>query len=270
MELRVAGYQMSVGRDVDDNVWRILGAVDFASKNSAEILLTPEGSLSGYTPEFDARTVAAALTIVTEHARAGNVGLALGTCFVEEDGKRYNQIRFYTPDGRYLGFHGKTLRCGSVDGAPGGEVDDYAGVELRTFPWRDGVCLGGLICNDMWANPECTPMPDTHLSQQLSKMGANVILHAVNGGRDGSRWSEVAWRYHESNLRMRARAGRVWIVTADNARPEELPCSAPSGVIDPSGNFVCRTVPKGEQYFTYTIRSGHGRRPADRAVPRSI
>jgi hypothetical protein len=29
-------------------------------------------------------------------------------------------------------------------------------------------------------------MPDTHLSRQLSNLGARIIFYAVNGGRDGS------------------------------------------------------------------------------------
>jgi len=256
MDFRVAGYQMPVGRNIEENTRRILAAIDRASDNDAEILLTPEGSLSGYTHEFDATEIEKALGLVTQHARAKGVGLALGTCFIEEDGKCYNQIRFYRPDGEYLGYHSKILRCGSVDGQSEGERNHYADSGLRVWPWREGICIGGLICNDMWANPECTPMPDPHLLQQLSDMGADLVFHAVNGGRNGSAWSELTWRYHESNLQMRARAGNVWVATVDNASPEELPCSAPSGVIDRSGQFVCRTGRKGEQLFVQTIPLG--------------
>ncbi len=253
MDIKVAGYQMDVGQEVEINTRRICSAIDWACDRSAEILLTPEGSLSGYTHEFDAVAVQNALNQVTRHAREKKVGLALGTCFIEQDGKCYNQLRFYRPDGEYLGFHSKTLRCASVDGQSKGELNHYAVSDLCIFSWRKGIRIGGLICNDMWANPACTPMPDTHLSQQLSAMGADVIFHAVNGGRNGSEWSKLAWHYHESNLRMRARAGSVWIVTADNANPTELPCAAPSGVINRSGEFECRTEPKGEQFFMHRI-----------------
>lgn len=254
MDFRVAGYQMYVDKDIRDNSRRILAAIDWAADNGAEILLTPEGSLSGYTHEFDLTEVRKVLDLVTEHARTKNVGLALGTCFEEQDGKRYNQVRFYRPNGEYLGFHSKILRCGSLDGRSQGEINHYATSDLRVFSWRDDLLIGGLICNDMWANPECTPVPDPHLAQQLSAMGARIILHAVNGGRNGSGWSELTWHYHESNMRMRARAGGVWIVTTDNATPGTIPCSAPSGVIDRSGEFVCRTSPKGEQLFVHTIQ----------------
>ncbi len=85
-------------------------------------------------------------------------------------------------------------------------------------------------------------------------MGARIIFLAVNGGRGGkSEWSTIAWQYHESNLRIRARYGKVWVVLVDGSFPTDLPCSAPSGVVNPNGDWVCRTDPQGEQFFVHTI-----------------
>jgi predicted amidohydrolase len=253
MELRVAGAQMRVTNDIQANLNTILRAVDFAAAEGAHVLLTPEGSLSGYTPHFDQAAVDEALQTVTAHARAAGVGLALGTCFVEPSDQRcYDQLRFYQADGAYLGFHTKILTCGSLTDPPQGEINDYAVKPLETFALRN-VTVGGLVCNDMWANPGCTPIPDPHLTQQLRRMGARVVFHAVNGGRDGGEMSKVAWWYHESNLRMRAAAGRLWIVTVDNCDPLHLPCSAPSGVIDPEGNWAIQAPPQGEHFFAFTI-----------------
>ncbi len=252
MECHVAGAQLAVTRDIAANVESLKRAIAYAARVGADVLLTPEGALSGYTPEFDRVDVCRALLDVTSCARRAGVGLALGTCFEEDDGKCYNQMRFYESDGHYLGFHSKQLRCGTFSASPEGEINDYAAVPLQVFKFEN-VKIGGLICNDLWANPECTPMADPHLTQQLASMGARIVFHAVNGGRDGGEWSEVAWRYHESNLRMRARAGGLWIVTVDSAHPVSLPCSAPSGVLDPEGNWVCQTAPRGEQFFHYAI-----------------
>jgi predicted amidohydrolase len=252
MDIRVAGAQIAVTTDVESNLGGLRRAIEYAAEERADVLLTPEGSLSGYTPHFDAAAVREGLETVTAWAREAGVGLALGTCFVEADGVCYNQLRFYQRDGTYLGFHGKTLRCGTWDTPPRGEINEYGLAPLRTFE-LDGVRVGGLICNDLWANPGCTPMPDPHLSQQLAQMDAQIVYHAVNGGRDGSEWSEVAWRYHEANLRMRARAGRLWVVTVDNCHPAHWPCSAPSGVVAPDGSWACQTAPQGEQFFAHTI-----------------
>jgi predicted amidohydrolase len=253
MKIRVAGAQMCVTNNIQANQEIILRAIDFAATVKADILLTPEGSLSGYSPHFEQAVVDKALQTVTDAAHRAQVGLALGTCYVESsDGLCYDQLRFYAPDGAYLGFHTKILTCGTLTDPPEGEINDYAQAPLHTFQFG-GITVGGLVCNDMWANPGCTPVPDPHLTQLLSKMGARVIFHSVNGGRDGSETSKVAWWYHESNLRMRAMAGNVWIVTVDSAEPLNLPASAPGGVITPKGEWATRTSPQGESFFAYTI-----------------
>jgi len=253
MEIRVAGAQLPVTGDIAANAAAIHRAVDFAVREQAAILLTPEGSLSGYTHDFDSSAVSEALDALTARARAAALGLALGTCYVEPgDSRCYNQIRFYARDGQYLGFHSKTLTCGSLEDPPRGEIEHYAVAPLRAFSF-EGVRIGGLICNDLWANPGCTPVPDPHLSQQLANTGVRIVFHAVNGGRNGSEWSRVAWQYHDANLRMRARAGRIWIVTADSCHPDRWPCSAPSGVVAPDGRWVCLTSPRGEQFFAHTV-----------------
>jgi predicted amidohydrolase len=250
--LAVAGLQMAVTSDVAANSARIAAGIAWAAEEGADILLTPEGSLSGYRPDADREDVRSELAVVLATAREARLGLALGTCLREADGACYNQIRFYDRAGAFLGFHTKTLRCGSPQDPPRGEIEHYAVRPLRTFRFG-GITVGGLICNDLWANPACTPMPDPHLARQLASLGARVVFHAVNGGRDGSDWSRMVWGFHESNLRMRARALRLWIVTVDSAHPVDLPCSAPSGVVGPDGEWVCRTPPQGEQRFVCRI-----------------
>ena len=255
--LRVTVAQISVGRDIDANVAIISRAIDRAITEKADVLLTPEGSLSGYTPKFNQPKVELSLKTLVAKASSAGLALALGTCFVEpDDGHCYNQIRFYDSDGTFLGFHSKTLRCGSMTKPTKGEINHFAARPLRTFQLK-GITVGGLICNDMWANPGCTPMADPHLSQQLSAMGAKVIFQAINGGRNGSAWSrEVYWPFHETNLRIRARTGKVWIVTADNCHPTNIPCSAPSGVLKPDGNWAVKAPNQAEQIVTYTIELG--------------
>jgi len=253
MQLKVAGAQLPVTEHVKRNLAEILKAIEFAAAEKADILLTPEGSLSGYVSRFDQQEVCRALEEIQIKARAAEVGLALGTCFVESDGRCYNQIRFYDRRGMFLGFHAKMLQCGTLDEPSQGEINDFASAPLRTFTFS-GIIVGGLICNDLWANPQCTPMSDSHLTQQLSQMGAGIIFHAVNGGRGGDpEWGEVAWQYHDANLRMRARAGHLWIVTTDNCHPLGTPTSAPSGIVDPKGNWVVKVPRQGIHFFTYTI-----------------
>ena len=95
---------------------------------------------------------------------------------------------------------------------------------------------------------------DPHLSQKLSKAGAQIIFVAINGGRDGGPWSEeVFWPYHETNMRMRAAAGRVWVVSADNSFPHTIPCSAASGILRPNGQWAEQAPRQGEHVTVHTI-----------------
>ena len=87
VSLRVAGAQIPVQTDIEANRKTLLRAIDFAAKEKADVLLTPDGSLSGYTHDFDTIAATKALAEVTSAARAASLGLALGTCFVEDDGR---------------------------------------------------------------------------------------------------------------------------------------------------------------------------------------
>ena len=275
--MKIAGKKIAVSDDISTNKKNVLVAIEQAANVNAEILLTPEGCLSGYTYKFDQKEVDDALAEILSVAKKNNLGLALGTCFYESpplskppsipsrkgdsgrcfshenERKCYNQIRFYLPTGKYLGFHSKVLRCASWKNPPVGELNDFATTPLKVFKWNDELTIGGIICNDMWANPDCTPMPDVHISQQLSQKGAKILFHAVNGGRNGDDWSKVIYQYHEANLQMRANAGKVWIVTVDNSFPAKWSSAAPSGVLSPDGTWAFKAKDVGDDFFSYEI-----------------
>jgi hypothetical protein len=85
-------------------------------------------------------------------------------------------------------------------------------------------------------------------------MGARVIFHAINGGRSADDFSQVVIRgFHEGSLRIRAGAGRVWIVTADNAYPETVPNSCSGGVITPDGIWAIKMEHQGVKFCAYNI-----------------
>jgi predicted amidohydrolase len=206
--IRVAGAQIPVTRDVRKNVETLTRAIEYAAREKADVLVTPEGSLSGYSVDFDPRATREALDEVVRRARDANVALVLGTCFEEADGRRYNQQRFYDRKGVFLGFHAKILRCRRVsEPKQKGEIDFFTPAPLRTFRFED-LTVGGLICNDLWANPEWTPMDDIHLSQKLADLGARVIFHSVNSGQAEGEELALNRAYHDANLRIRARSGK--------------------------------------------------------------
>ena len=252
--MRVAGFQMAVNdSSVRENQQKIFGALEQASAERADILLTPEGSLSGYHNRFDPQEVRKAVEAVCQQAKKLGVGLALGTCYVEEDGRCYNQLRFYEKDGRYLGAHAKTLLCSnSLDWPYSGEITCFTSKRLEVFTFQ-GVVVGGLICNDLWANPACTPMPDPHLTHQLARKGAKIIFHAINGGRGVPHSIALNRAFHEANQCIRAMADGLYIVSVDNAYPLTKDNSCSSGVISPQGKHITRLPTQGEHLFVQDL-----------------
>lgn len=253
--LRVSAAQLCVmDDDIAANIRSIEQAIDNAAEYGADILVTPEGSLSGYHNHFDQKEVEAGLERITTRAREKHLGLALATCFWESDGKCYNQVRIYDKNGEYLGFHSKILKTSrSLKPPYSGEIIDFESTPLRTFNFH-GITIGALICNDMWANPGCSPADDPHLLQKLSDMGAEVVFHAVNGGRAAEDWSQVLTRaFHESNLRLRAQASKVWVVTTDNAYPPNIGNSCSGGVVGPDTQWRVKMDVMGVQQCYYDI-----------------
>jgi predicted amidohydrolase len=245
--IRIAGLQMRVTHDIACNEERILAGIERAAREEVELLVTPEGSLSGYHPHFERDVLDAALQRVCAAARQARVGLALGTCYKEQRGEReycYNQVRLYSPEGDYLGNHAKILRCSPPDMPGTGEMTHYVEGRLRTFDWR-GIRLGILICNDLWATPGYTTMPNPYLPWKLKQMGAQVILHAIYSG------SQQDYRpFHESSVELWARALRIPIVEVNAAVPEGQKVNAASGVVGSAGRRLLSVCDEGEQFFT--------------------
>jgi predicted amidohydrolase len=252
--LRVAGAQLPVRNDVQKNLEAITRAIEFAAREKADVLVTPEGSLSGYTHNFNAVATAQALEVIVQRARQAKVALVLGTCFADTEGARYDAQRFYDREGGYLGFHAKILLCRWMpDPKRKGEVDYFRSAPLRTFQ-LEGLTVGGLVCNDLWANPEYTPMPDPHLARQLADQGARVLFFSVNSGQDEGGALALHRAFHESNLRLRARSAKLWVIVANASDPKgQREANCHSGVLAPDGHWVVQADPRGEQFFAQTL-----------------
>lgn len=248
--LTISGLQMPVTSDVARNEKRILGAIKKAAEAGADFLVTPEGSVSGYTPNFDRVQVAGAVERLAAAAKEHKVGLLLGTCYKElTDGKEqcYDQVRVYTPQGEYLGYHAKILLCSDLNSPGSGEMTDYAQGRLRTFEWN-GISFGILICNDFWATPGYTTIPNPYLPWQLKQMGAQLIFHHINSGFD-----QKYRDFQESSVNLWAKSLGIYIVEV-NAAGEKERTNASSGLVGPTGERETIVPDVGEQFFTCKIR----------------
>lgn len=244
MQLRVCGVQMVVSRELDVNLPKILSSIGVAAEDSADIVLFPEMSLSGYHGDYRFDAVKRALRKVSAAAKKSKIAVVVGTGW-REDGVAYIQNCAYDADGTLLGTHEKMVPTG-IGGKSGDRAFCIPGKQLRTFVWR-GITCGSLICNDLWVTPGCGPHPDPRLAYQLGQKGAKIIFHAINSG-----CGERHLPYHESNVALRAEESKLYIVTA-NAASMDKPINCSSGVMGPNGEWVTKLDRQGEGRYIAPI-----------------
>lgn len=247
----LSGLQMNVTNSIRENKEQILAGILKAFHEGADFLVTPEGSLSGYTSNFNQSEVASALEEIKSAAVNMKVGLMLGTCYKELiKGVEfcYNQVRVYSPEGKYMGAYSKILRCSNMDLPGTGEMVDYVEGELKTFRWN-GLQFGILICNDLWATPGYTTTPNPYLAWKLKQMGAQFIIHCINSGT-----AQKYRPFHESSAELWALSMKIPILEV-NAAQENEKINAQSGLIDSNGERSLRVPDSGSQFFTARIQN---------------
>jgi predicted amidohydrolase len=238
----VAGLQMNVSNDIGQNKAQILAGMEKAAAGKAIFLVTPEGSLSGYQSKFDQQELLKALEQVVSYAKELRLGLLLGTCFQNDQQLCYNQVRVYTPEGVFLGAHSKMLVCSPTDSPGTGEMLDYQPGVLQTFVWNQ-IRFGILVCNDLWATPGYTTIPNPYLALKLKQMGAEVIFHSVNSGTD-----QLYRRFQESSAELWALHLHIPIMEV-NAAHGKKKINARSGLIDSRGVRSVIVPDVGEHLF---------------------
>jgi predicted amidohydrolase len=226
--IKVAGLQMDVTNDILHNKNRILAGMKEAAAGKAIFLVTPEGSLSGYRSKFNQQELLKALQEIVTYAKELRLGLLLGTCFKDEQELCYNQIRVYAPEGAFLGAQAKILVCSPTDSPGTGEMLDYQQGVLQTFEWNN-IRFGTLVCNDLWATPGYTTIPNPYLPLKLKQLGAEVIFHSINSGTN-----QFYRRFHESSAELWALNLHLPIMEVNAAQGTEK-INAQSGLIDSQG-----------------------------------
>jgi len=247
--LNIAGLQMNVSNDILENERTIVRYLNEVKDQKIDFLITPEGSLSGYTSQFDGSELKEALNRVEEIAKSLKIGLILGTCYKETIGGReycYNQARVYLPDGTFLGAYSKILTCSPLDNPGTGEMMEYVQGKVKTFTYNE-VDIGILICNDLWATPGYTTTPNPYLPWKMKEAGAKLIFHIINSGTDLSYQT-----FHEASVDLWAKTLNIPIIEI-NAAHDDNEINARSGVINRKGERVKTIVNKGEQLFIYNL-----------------
>jgi len=236
---RIAGVQMVVGRNIEDNAPKISRGIDEAAAAGAGFVVFPEMALTGYHGDFDQDARSEAMAAI--QGQCARVGIcALVGMGDEREGGTFNSVFVIDDAGAVLGWHDKIVAT------EGDRKWCTPGQELRTFE-HGGLRFGCLICNDLWVTPGSGPYPDPRLTYQLGQKGAAVIFHSINAGS-----SQIHIPYHESNLALRARESKAYICTA-NAAPGDKPANCLSGVMQPDATWLTHVDRVGEHMYVADV-----------------
>ena len=258
-KIRFAGAQIPVTNDVQLNLIEIKKAIDWASENNVEYLVTPEASLSGYSHNWytDTDELPNALAEVERYASFKNVGLCIGTLWneIEFNGRiRRNQIRFYKNTGEFLGIVNKNITIEQDESAKIIRDPISRLVGLRSN--NKVILVGGLICVDMYYVNNYEYVPKT-----LYEQGARLFVHCTNGVRNidpqnnlSNQEADVIGNdWHDIHFRRLSFLTRTPIITVDNCYMADGTeyhgsTSSESGVIV-DGKWVTKVPRSGTQYF---------------------
>lgn len=254
--LRFAGAQIPCSENINDNVNTIKKAIDWAEENSVDYLVTPEGSLSGYTTTFadDLDLLKSSLKTIEEYAASKKIGLFLGTLWVEdseEESEKRNQIRFYDKEGILKGITNKIITTGHdfTIGIKDGEYLNFMMIEeqdkiIKTF---------GFICNDFYGKEGYPNLANIAFTNE-----SVLFIHSTNAERNKSTiHDQVMNDWHNAHLRMVSYLAEVPVITVDNSwlmdgKEWDGMTSSPSGVLI-NGEWKVQAPRTGTQYFYYDL-----------------
>lgn len=234
MKLRIAAAQLPVDLDVDRNAARIVELLARAKRARAQVVLFPEGALSGYAgvapgslAAFDWEALGAATERVADAARRHGLWVVCGTQHRAPAvrGKRFNSVVVIDPAGELVARYDKRLLARS-------EVALYRAGTRPVVVDLAGVRCGLLICHE-WRYPE--------LYREYQRLGAEVILQSwYDGGYDAAGWRREGAALSEvipATVQGHAVCNHLWICGSNTSRRHS--CFG-GFVVRPDGQFLAR------------------------------
>ena len=258
--IRIGGAQIPVTNDPKENINHIKTAIDWAEENQVDVLLTPEGSLSGYLNTFDNLLSINLQNLCNEvvlYAASKNIQLALGTEYIKTVpfGKvKTSQIRYYNTSSTLVGEYDKQMII-PLENAYPGDGPRIFNMECTKLDGIHNFRIGSFICNDMWGQMDNKQIIISDLFYYKSQR-TNVIFHATNGFRGpdagDDNGNKKLREFADINLWMASRFD-IPIVTVDNCYTSNGnyyngPTSSTSGIIL-NGEWLVKAAPSGTSYF---------------------
>lgn len=254
----IGGCQLPLSSEVYVNFINIKKAIDWASENNVELLLTPECALTGYAwkplhaLDHRLKNLQSYLNQLIEYSVEKKVDLALGTAIYEDDSFVYeenkqwfNQLRVYV-EGKLVHVHSKIMLT---------HDEPYtAGSELKTFMYK-GRVTAGLICNDLWVCGFQRPGDAGKLAKEMYDHGVQLCLLASSAPKLSSD-PDYFYNWSDIHVQTYSRQGGYVIAVADNCNsqhgsPYSGKTGTPSGIMDPLKGWVAKTPTAGLQYYSW-------------------
>ncbi|HEX7089751.1 MAG TPA: nitrilase-related carbon-nitrogen hydrolase [Longimicrobiales bacterium] len=253
--LRLAVFQSApVLRDPEENARRIAEA---AGRTRADLVLTPELSLTGYDVGDDAARLAVVAQVggAAPFAGLGEAAVLVGLVERGEAGLHYNTAALVR-DGR-IAFRHRKLYLPTYGMFDEGRI--FArGAELGTFDAAEGWRAGVLICEDLWhpALAYVLAMSGIHLLLvQAAAPGRGV----AEGGEAGGRFA--SWDVWERIVRVTAQLYGIYVALANRAGVEGAVTFAGGSLIaGPDGSVLARGPEEGEAVLEAELDADEVRR----------
>jgi len=244
-QLAVAAAQINLGSHIEDNLQRILWAMDASAQAGARVVVLPETALSGYSPatrraigqgrdpdEWPA--LRQGLDAIAQQSAERGLWTVVGS--ETWDGAAWvNRLYAFSPEGGVAATYDKVHLMAA-------EAPYYRpGSDVPTVFDIDGVRAGLQICYD-------ARFPEGY--RQLLAGGVEVVMQGFYGA-GGDTWKVPVL---EAHLRSRAAETGCFIVAANVAGPLQIVVSQ---IVDPIGLMLARANQDHEEIITATLALQH-------------
>ncbi len=233
--LRVSVVQMRSAANLEENITKTTRFLEQAAKDGARVVVFPECSVTGYSPEtakrLSAEELAAAERRVAEACKRIGVYAIVGMPW-RQDGKLYNAAVVITPQGRVIE---RFFKMQLAEDWP--EPGDH----LSVFP-IDGVVCTIIICHDE-RYPELVRLPVL--------AGAQVVFYISH---ESGLHEEHKIDPYRAQIQARAVENGVFVAHSNApANPDATGSHGQSRLISPSGRIIQEASMFEEEVLTTTF-----------------
>ena len=228
--MKIGAYQFPVTGNIEENLSRILGAVEEAARCGTDLLIFPECAVTGYPPleipspnVFNEALKEEAHRQIREAAVRNGMHLLAGT-IVRRNASFYNAAMLFAPDGSVTKYDKRALW--------GWDRDHFAPGSRDGIVRIGSLKVGIRICFEV-------RFPEYFRELYRAKTDLNIILfHDVSDHADPDRYALI-----RGHVQTRAVENACPVFTVNTSGPHQ---TAPTALFDASGRVLSEAEPGRE------------------------